>query len=53
MKPETCDFLTKTLEQFKSINKNDILELYKMYSALEIDAYEKIAESVFSYHNTV
>ena len=45
MKPETSEFLIKTLEQFSKINKSEILELYKMYSALEIDEYEKIIES--------
>ena len=45
MKQSSLDFLDQTLLQFKIESRDDVVELYKLFSAVEIDEYEKIIDS--------
>ena len=45
MNNSSVDFLEQTLLQFKIESRDDVVELYKLFSAVEIDAYEKIIDS--------
>ena len=45
MKETSKAFLDNVLLQFKIESRDDIMELYKLYSAVEIDSYAGIADS--------